>query len=112
MRTLFTKFFVVIIVIFSANLKAGYNANMTGKVTQVLTYTYTDQIYFRLENQPKSHPSCSVDFFSIDASTPEARRQQVLSRLLIAYASGTPINIGYDKEAGCSHGLIRVYRVG
>lgn len=111
MRTLVTLL-LVITALFSISSHAGYNANMTGKVTQVLTYTCTDQIYFRLENQPKSHPSCGVDFFSIDASIPEARRQQVLSRLLIAYASGTPINIGYDKEGDCSHGRIRVHRVG
>ena len=53
-----------------------------------------------------------MDFFSIDASIPEARRQQVLSRLLIAYASSTPINIGCDKDGDCSHGRIRVHRVG
>jgi hypothetical protein len=90
---------------------AGYNANITGKVKSVLTYTHAAQIFFSLENQP-SHPTCKNDYFSIDASTPDSIRQQVLSRLLTAYASGKPVNIGFDKEGGCSHGRIKVYRVG
>ncbi|RYV04096.1 hypothetical protein SOPP22_01455 [Shewanella sp. OPT22] len=97
--------------IFSATSSAGYNANMKGKVTHVLTYTSGAQIYFRLENQP-SHPTCKANYFSIDASTPDNARQQALSRLLLAYAKGENVNIGYDKESDCSHGYIRVHRVG
>ena len=43
MRVLVTLL-IVINALFSTSSHAGYNANMTGKVTQVLTYTYTDQI--------------------------------------------------------------------
>ncbi|WP_370979954.1 hypothetical protein [Agaribacterium sp. ZY112] len=103
---------VLFLLFFSFKSYAGYNANIVGKVTHVLTYTYTNHILIRLENQPSSHPACQTDYFSIDASTPDATRQQVLSRLLLAYASGEPINIGYDAEGGCSHGRMKVYRVG
>lgn len=105
-------FIALALVMLSAESHAGYNANMKGKVTNVVTYTYSTLIYFRLENQPQSHPQCQVDYFAIDASTPDNIRQQVLSRLLTAYASGEAVNIGYDKEGGCSHGRIKVYRVG
>jgi hypothetical protein len=91
---------------------AEYNANMTGVVKDVLTYTDEDKIFFRLENQPSSHPQCNPDFFSIDASIPADRRQAVLSRLLTALATGEPINIGFDKDGQCSHNRIRTHRVG
>ena len=91
---------------------SGYNDNMTGRVTSILTYTGGDQIYFRLHNQPSSHPKCKVDYFSIDSSVPAERRQVVLSRLLAAHAMDKPINIGFDNAGDCSHGRIRVHRVG
>ena len=91
--------------------RAGYNANMTGTVSSVLTYTHTSLILFRLNNQPK-HPKCKSHFFAIASSTTADIRHQVLSRLLIAYSSKTPINIGYDQSGGCAHGWIKVYRVG
>ena len=103
---------IFLLLLFSTSAFADYNANMTGVVTHVLTYTGSDQIYFRLDNQPSSHPACNTDYFAIDSSIPAERRQQVLSRLLMAYATGKPINIGYDSEAGCAHSRIRVWRVG
>ena len=103
---------LVILATVSHKSNAQYNANLKGKVTGVLTYTNSAVIYFRLENQPQSHPTCKTDYFSIDASTPDNIRQQVLSRLLVAYASGNPVNIGYDKEQECSSGRMKVYRVG
>lgn len=43
---------------FSSAAISGYDENMTGKVTHVLTYTDGDHIFFRLDNQPDSHPQC------------------------------------------------------
>lgn len=103
------------LILLTLNVKtasAGYDANITGVVTNVLTYTHADQVYFRIDNQPSTHPKCKVTYFSIDASIPPERRAQVLSRLLTAHASGKPVNIGYDKTGDCSHGWIRAYRVG
>lgn len=92
---------------------AGYNANFSGKITQVLTYTASAQILIRVEGQPSTHPQCTqLDFLAIDAATPDNVRQIVLSRIMMAYASGETVNIGYDKEGGCVGGRIKVYRVG
>ena len=97
---------------FPWSVHAEYNANMQGVVTEVLTYTHGDQIYFKLDNQPSTHPRCETDFFSIDASIPAERRHQLLSRLLTAYATGKRVNIGYDNKGNCSHTRIRAHRVG
>ncbi|NAW88457.1 hypothetical protein [Photobacterium halotolerans] len=106
------RLLIVALSLLSFSSHAEYNANMTGVVTQVLTYTDGNQIYFLLKNQPTSHPSCKPDLFAIDASTSGETRHQVLSRLLTAYATGKPVNIGYDKEGDCAHTWIRVHRVG
>lgn len=104
--------FLLTMLFVSSSVFAEYNANIVGKVTDVVTYTDDGRIYFRLENQPSSHPACQTDYFAIDASTPEGVRQQVLSRLLTAYATSKPVNIGYDNAGGCAHNRIKVYRVG
>jgi hypothetical protein len=96
----------------AAPAAADYDSNLSGVVTQVLTYTDSDQIYFVLNNQPSTHPSCNPGLFSIDAATPVENRRALLSRLLLAKASGESINIGYDSKGNCSHGYIRVHRVG
>ena len=106
------KIVVITSLLFCSQVLADYNANIISKVTEVITYTHSTQIYFRLDNQPYSHPICKTDYFAIDASTPDNIRQQVLARLLTAYANGSPVNIGFDKEGDCSHGRIKVYRVG
>ena len=105
-------FIFTIAILYSQSTVAVYNANMVGVVTDVLTYTHSDLIFFRLSNQPTTHPECSTDYFSIDASVPSERRQQILSRLLTAYATGKEINIGFDNAGDCSHTRIRVHRVG
>lgn len=105
--------YIIFITLFSVqNASAGYDSNMKGIVTSVLTYTGGDQIYFILDNQPSTHPTCNASLFSIDAGVPSSRRQQVLSRLLTAHATGKPVNIGYDSQGDCSHSYIRVHRVG
>ena len=91
---------------------AGYNANMQGVVTTVVTYAGGDYIYFKLHNQPTSHPLCKTDFFVIHASTPPDRLDRMLSRLLTAYTTGETVNIGYDDAGDCAHGRIRVHRIG
>ena len=107
------KYYVLLVaLLFCAPSNAGYDANISGVVTSVLTYTYDGRIFIRLENQPQSHPQCMTDFFSVDASVPDSARSQLLARLLVAYTNGEPVNIGYDSQGDCSHGRIRVYRIG
>jgi hypothetical protein len=92
---------------------AGYDANFSGKITNVLTYTGSTQILIRVEGQPTSHPTCTtLDFLSIAPDISTESRNLVMSRILSAYATGEKVNIGYDKTAGCVGSRIRVHRVG
>lgn len=105
--------FIAINVFFSSFAFAGYNANFKGKITHVLTYTYSTQILVRVEGQPSSHPECSrFDYLIVDPATPDNIREMVLSRLLTAYATGEVVNIGYDKDSSCVSGRIKIFRVG
>jgi hypothetical protein len=90
----------------------SYNNNYVGVIHGVYTYTDGDYIYIQLENQPQSHPGCKPNFFVIADDVPYERRQVLLSRLLLNYATGKPINLGYDDKGDCAHGYIRVHRVG
>lgn len=102
---------VALIMSVSMPIRATYNDNMSGEVTHVMTYT-SGLILFRLKNQPGSHPSCTATYFAIATDTPEAAAQRMYSRLLVAYASKQPVNIGFDNLASCGNNYIRVYRVG
>jgi hypothetical protein len=91
---------------------AGYDENMQGVVADVVLYAYDDKIYFRLENQPTTHPECNPAYFAIDTATPADRRKMMLARLLLAKATKEPMNVGFDKTGDCSHTYIRAHRVG
>jgi len=95
----------------STKALAGYDANVLGTLTGVFVYTNGDYIYFKLDTQP-SHPSCDSSYFVIAETVPLERRQMLLSRLLMAYASKERVNIGYDSQGDCASGYIRVHRVG
>ncbi len=104
---------IVLVLSVSSYSHAGYNANFVGKITKVLTYPYSNEVLIRVEGQPTSHPTCtSLDYLSIAPDVTDAARQVVISRILMAYASGEAINIGYDKEGDCVSGRIRIHRVG
>lgn len=107
------KLFVAAMLLISSYSWAGYNANMEGVIEDLAVYTAGDYIYVRLENQPASHPGCNPAWFVITEDVPESRRQMLMSRLLMAYASKEKVNIGYDGQAGnCAHGYIRLHRAG
>ncbi|TQV77538.1 hypothetical protein FLL45_00350 [Aliikangiella marina] len=100
-------------IIFSSDAFAGYNANFDGKVKRVITYTYSTQILIEVENQPTSHPECTVfGLMVIDPDTPDNIRQLVLTRLMTAYATGEVVTIGYDNKGSCVNGRMKVFRVG
>jgi hypothetical protein len=90
---------------------AGYNDNMVGKVTAVMTYT-SGLVLFRLHNQPSTHPTCNKSYFAIATDVKDVATNRMLSRLLTAHTTQTPVNIGFDNNANCGNGYIRVYRVG
>ena len=91
---------------------ATENAYISGKIEAIIAYTYQDTVLIRLVNQPTSHPACAATHFAISASTTEARRNRVLSRLLTAFGTGETVIIGYDNAGNCADGYIRIERVG
>lgn len=97
---------------FSSSVFASYNSNIKGELEGVYVYADGDYIYFKFVNQPTTHKTCKPDYFVISHDVPMERRQMLLSRLLLAYASKETVNIGYDSEGDCAHGYIRVHRVG
>lgn len=114
MRQVIKSLLSILVIGFLAPSSANaiYNANMTGKITQVLTYTDGDHIYFTLDNQPTSHPTCNPNFFVIDASLPAPRMDRLFARALTAKTAGEAINIGYDATTECQDGYIKVHRIG
>ncbi len=93
-------------------VSAGYDANMTGVIESVLTYSDASYVLFRLQNQPTSHPSCNPYYFALSDSLPGDRLSRLTARLLTAYALGETITIGYDSLGNCAHTFIRGHRVG
>ncbi len=96
----------------STTASSEYNANMTGVVQDVLTYTDGDWVLFRLVNQPASHPTCNPAYFVLNELIPAARLDRLVARLLAAKATGESVNIGYDAAGDCANGYIRAHRVG
>ncbi|MEC4729051.1 hypothetical protein HWQ46_26415 [Shewanella sp. D64] len=104
--------FILALLLGSTNMSyAGYNANMVGEVTAVMTYS-SSLILFRLHNQPSSHPSCNKSYFAIATDVSDIATNRMLSRLLIAHTTKAPVNIGFDNAGSCGNGYIRVHRVG
>jgi len=104
--------FVGLIMLLIDIADADYDANTIGVVTKVLTYTSNGRIYFAIDNQPTSHAQCNPTFFAVDSAIEADVRGQLLSRLLVAYATGEAVNIGYDSAGDCAHSYIRVHRIG
>jgi hypothetical protein len=79
----------------------------------VYVYTDGDYIYLRLKNPPAQELGCKANYFVIAEDVPYERRQMLLSRALMAYASKETVNIGFDNTGdNCVHGYVRVHRVG
>jgi len=106
------KYITLLLLFVVSPLYAQYNANMKGVVTDVLIYSDSNLVLFRLDNQPSTHPLCAVDYFSIGVDIPYDRVKSLISRLLMAKATKERINIGYDAVGDCSQNRIRVHRVG
>lgn len=106
------KIIITLLILCSFKAIAAYNNNIRGEIESVYVYADHDAIYFRFKNHPTTHESCKPTYFVISSSIPENRRNQLLSRLLLAKASKENINIGYDSKGDCAHSYIRVHRVG
>jgi len=76
--------------------------NTSGKITHMNFYANTDTILIRLEGPGTDVPQCSnKDYFAIDGSMPESRRNQILSALLSAKAAGILVTLAYDANGTC-----------
>lgn len=106
------KYFLFLVIsAISLNSVAGYNSNHKSELSGVFVYSGSDHIYVTLKSKPAT--SCNNTYFVIDNTVQENRRQMLLSRLLLAFASKETVNIGYDKESGdCVDGYVRIHRVG
>jgi hypothetical protein len=94
------------------NASAIYNNNIAGQLDSFWSYADGDYIYFKLKNQPTTHPLCSPLYFVIPDTVPADRRKLMFARLSLAYAMRESVSIGYDSVGDCAHGYIRVHRVG
>jgi hypothetical protein len=91
---------------------ATYNTNLTGTLTYLSAYE-GGIVMFELNNQPASNGSCNHTQFEIDpANNTDAVLGRMYARLLLAYSTQQPVNVGYD-NAGCgTNGYIHAYEVG
>lgn len=103
--------YLALVLCFSNKSYAGYNANMSGEVSHVMTYS-SGLVLFRLSNQPDSHPECKASYFAIATDVNSEAVQRMYSRLLIAFTTKQKVNIGFDNLSSCGNGYIRVHRVG
>jgi hypothetical protein len=113
-RRLWKRAACVLVALASMPSHAAYNANLSGNVTQILTYN-SGAILFSLDNQPTSNGSCTATFFELDPSNTvgDAAFNRMYARLLEAYTLGQPVNVGFDNAANCGVlGSITVYRIG
>jgi hypothetical protein len=101
----------IVLSMVSTAASAVHNANMTGVITMLSTYSDGDYIYIQLSSHP-AHPTCNNQFFVIPSTIPENRRNSMLARLMLAKATGEAVIIGYDAVGDCAHGYIQVHRVG
>jgi DNA phosphorothioation-dependent restriction protein DptG len=85
---------------------------MSGELEGFWVYSYSDQVYLRLKNQPTSHAGCDPSYFVIPPTVSADRRKAMLARLSLAYAMRETVNIGYAASGDCAQGHIQVYRVG
>lgn len=112
MKVIGYYFLTIACLFISISARAGNDSNYAGEVEGFYVYTDGDYIYFRLKNQPQTHPGCNPKYFVVSEDVPQERRRALLARLSIAYSLKEPVNIGYDGQGNCVHGYIRVHRIG
>jgi len=105
------KIVIALALTLSSSSFAGYNANLSGKIVNVLTYP-NGLVLIHLDNQPTTHPVCTPTYFAIGTDVPSQGANRMLSRLLTAYTTKEVIKIGYDSAGGCADTYIRIHRIG
>ena len=102
----------ILVLFMSTSLYAAYNSDISGVVTDVVVSTGSDYIYFKLNNQPVTHPQCNPEYFAISSTLSADRRRVLLSRAMLSQATERPMSVGYDNLGSCSGGYIRIYKLG
>lgn len=109
MRFLFISF-----IFLSGAVNAGYNSNFLTQLEGVYVYSDMNHIYIKTSTPAplSANSTCSNKYIVVDGEISSDRRNAILSRLLLAYASKETINIGYDNAANCVGSYVRLYRAG
>jgi hypothetical protein len=94
-----------------ASAQTSYNANVKGRIDQLITYVGDSTILFTIDPMPAT-PQCGGRYFRIQGNLPLDQRQQLFSRLVAAYTSREVVNIGYDSQTCSPEDFIQTFRVG
>ena len=113
MNRVFSRIIFLIVLLSGIPLttSAAFNANISGTIVYLNTYD-NDIILFKLTTMPTT--GCPMnDYFSISPVTVPSQesRNRFFTVLLLAKATGTPVNVGYDSGATCDNGRPHVYEI-
>ncbi|MDZ7923413.1 MAG: hypothetical protein U5M23_05000 [Marinagarivorans sp.] len=93
-------------ILISANALAWHTVG--GKIDHISVYSATDIVIVTFVNSagaaitgPEVEACTNKSEFAISTSIPAERRQQMLSILMMAKATGASVTISYDTASGC-----------
>lgn len=73
----------------------------SGTILNINFYAATDTVLVLLSSYGADTGCTNKTTFAIDGSLPTERRQQMVSALLSAEASGSTVNVYYEDSGGC-----------
>lgn len=74
----------------------------SGTVESIFIYASTDTVLVGLSDHGTAVPECSNNkMFAINGARSESQRNRMLTVLLTAKTTGTPVNIAYNPSGGC-----------
>ena len=92
---------ILLFLLVTVNVNAVW-IGVTGKVTTILLYDSTDSILVIMDSPGTAVAECSnTQTFAINGSLPADRRNQMLSALMMAKASGQSVTIMFNDVGGC-----------
>jgi hypothetical protein len=95
------KNLLLLLLLVTVNANAAW-IGVTGKVTTILLYDSTDSILVVLDSSGAAVAECSNNqTFAINGALPADRRNQMLSALMTAKASGQSVTIMFNDVGGC-----------
>ena len=95
------KNLLLLLLLVTVNANAAW-IGVTGKVTTILLYDSTDSILVVLDSPGTVVAECSNNqTFAINGTLPADRRNQMLSALMMAKASGQSVTIMFNDVGGC-----------